>query len=72
MMFLFSLVPATLVVVLGFFVLYAAGRAAGLTRAFGRVLAVWLFAIAATVPVAGAYGTLAGICPVMETPAAGR
>lgn len=72
MLFFFSLVPATTAVVIGYFVLYAAARSHGRTRLFGRVLAVWLFVIAAAVPLAGAYGTLAGVCPAMDTAETGK
>ena len=36
----------------------------GTVQMFGRVLAIWLFIIAALFPVMGAYVTLAGLCPI--------
>jgi hypothetical protein len=61
--FFFSLLPATLAVVLGYFVLFASTRAQGAVRIFGLILATWIFVIAAALPVAGAYATYAGFSP---------
>ena len=63
MCFFFSLIPATIWVVLGYFVLFSSHKAQGGIRKFGEVLAVWVFVIAAFFPLAGAYVTLAGLCP---------
>jgi len=64
MCFFFSFIPATVWLVVGYFVLYASAKAEGGIRKFGRVLAIWTFVIAAFLPVAGAYVTLAGLCPL--------
>ena len=66
MCFFFSFVPATLWLVLGYFVLFSSAKADGGIRTFGRVLAIWIFVIAALFPVAGAYVALAGLCPIDE------
>ena len=66
MCFFLSLVPATIWVVLGYFVLFSSYRTHGPIQMFGQVLAVWVFIIAAFFPVAGAYVTLAGLCPSIE------
>jgi hypothetical protein len=58
MCFFFS--PATICLTIGYFVLFAASKA----DVFGWVLAIWLFVIAAFIPIAGAYVTLAGLCPM--------
>jgi hypothetical protein len=63
MFFFFSLVPATLAVVLGYFILFASTRAQGGVRTFGQILAVWVFILAALFPLAGAYATYAGFSP---------
>lgn len=74
----FSLVPATLPLVLGYFVLFCATRSQGAATTFGRVLAIWLFALAALFPMAGAYVAFAGLSPLdaamqrMESMHAGR
>jgi hypothetical protein len=68
MCFFFSLIPATILVVIGYFVLYTSARADGRIGAFGRVLAVWIFVIAMFPPMAGAYVTLSGLCPIMFWP----
>jgi ABC-type cobalamin transport system permease subunit len=64
MCFFFSLIPATVWLIIGFFVLFASTKAEGSLRKFGKVLAIWSFVIAALFPLAGAYVTLAGICPM--------
>jgi len=64
MLFLTSLIPATIWVVLGYLVLFASTRAQGVVKEFGRILAVWVFLIAALFPVAGAYATFAGFDPM--------
>ena len=66
MCFFFSLIPATILVVVGYFVLFSSARAQDRIRLFGRVLAVWIFVIALMPPLAGAYVTLAGLCPMTE------
>lgn len=67
MFFVASLIPATIFVVIGYFVLYASARLEGRVRTVGRVLAVWIFVLAALPPVAGAYATMTGECPFAET-----
>jgi hypothetical protein len=64
MCFFFSFMPATMCVTLGYFVLFAASKADDGIKTFGRILAIWLFVIAAFIPIAGAYVTLAGLCPI--------
>ena len=46
MCFLFSLLPATFWVVIGYFVLFSSAKAGDGIRTFGRVLAIWIFVIA--------------------------
>ncbi len=64
MCFFFSLIPATIFAVVGYFVLFSSAKAQGGIRFFGQVLAVWIFVIALIPPLAGAYLTLAGLCPM--------
>ena len=64
MCFLFSLIPATLWVILGYFVLFSSTKSQGRVQVFGRILAVWVFMLAAFFPIIGAYVTLAGFCPL--------
>ena len=63
MLFFFSLLPATLAVVLGYFVLFSSARSQGGLKTFGQILAVWIFVLAALLPLAGAYATYAGFSP---------
>jgi len=67
MCFFFSLIPATIWVVLGYFILYSSTKTQGTVQRFGYFLAIWVFIVAALLPVIGAYVTLAGLCPSMET-----
>ena len=66
MCFFFSLIPATFFVTLGFFVLFASHKAVGGIKVFGIVLAIWIFLIALFPPIAGAYVTLSGQCPMEQ------
>jgi hypothetical protein len=67
MCFAFSLIPATIWVVLGYFVLYSSTKTQGTEQRFGHFLAIWVFVVAAFFPVMGAYVTLTGLCPSIET-----
>ena len=60
MYILFSLIPATFLVVLGYFVLFLSTKTNGARKTFGQILAIWIFILAAIPPVAGAYATYAG------------
>jgi hypothetical protein len=67
MCFFFSFIPATIWVVLGYFILYSSTKAQGTVQRFGYFLAIWVFVVAAFFPVTGAYVTLTGLCPSIET-----
>ncbi len=70
MCFFFSLIPATVWAVIGFFVLYVSTKAEGGLSKFGQVLGPWSLILAALFPLVGAIVTLAGLCPIgamMET-----
>ena len=61
-MYLFvSLIPASLLVILGYFILFSSTKTQGGTKTFGQVLAVWVLVLAALLPMAGAYATFAGV-----------
>lgn len=64
MCFIFSLLPATVFTVLGYFVLYCATRSQGGVSTFGKVLAVWVFILAVFFPLMGTYVSIAGVCPM--------
>ena len=66
MCFFFSFMPATFWAVVGYFVLFSSSKADGGIRTFGRILAIWIFVIAAFIPIAAAYVTLAGLCPIED------
>ena len=64
MCFIVSFVPATFWAIVGYFVLFSSTRAEGRVGKLGQVLAAWTFVLAALIPVAGAYVTFAGMCPI--------
>ena len=66
MCFFLSFMPATFWAVIGYFVLFSSTKAEGGVRTFGHILSVWIFLIAAFIPLAGAYVALAGLCPIEE------
>lgn len=64
MCFFISLLPATVWVVIGYFILFSSTKTEGNVQKFGRGLAVWVFIIASFFPIMGAYMTLSGLCPL--------
>lgn len=61
MYFFFSLIPATIGVIVGFFILFTSTKAQGAMQLFGRVVAIWVLILAALFPLAGGYATFAGL-----------
>ena len=66
MCFIFSLIPATIFAVIGYFVLFSSTKAEGAVQKFGQILAVWVFIVALFFPIMGSYVTLSGLCPIEE------
>lgn len=64
MCFFFSFLPATIWLVLGYFIMFSSTKADGKIRTFGRLLAIWVFVIAAFIPMMAAYITLNDLCPL--------
>jgi len=64
MCFFFSFLPATVWLIIGYFVMFSASKTEGNMRTFGRLLAIWVFVIAALIPVMAAYVTLNDLCPL--------
>jgi hypothetical protein len=61
MYFFFSLIPATLAVVLAYFILFSSGKTEGAVKTLGRILAAWVFVLAVAMPIAGGYATYADL-----------
>jgi hypothetical protein len=61
MVALFSLIPATAFLVIGYFVLYASARTEGALKPFGRYLAIWLFILAGLVVLGGLLAPVIGM-----------
>ena len=66
MCFLMSLVPATFWVTIGYFVLFASSKAQNGVSTFDQILAIWIFVLALIPPIAGAYITWSGLCPIEQ------
>jgi hypothetical protein len=64
MCFFFSFLPATIWVVLGYFILFSATKSQGRIQTFGRILAIWVFVVAGFIPLMAAFVTIAGLCPI--------
>ena len=64
MCFFFSFLPATIWLVLGYFIMFSTTKADGKIRTFGRLLAIWVFVIAAFIPMMAVYLTLNDLCPL--------
>ena len=64
MCFIFSLIPATIFTVIGYFVFFSSTKTEGAGQKFGQVLAVWVFIVALFFPMMGLYVTLSGLCPI--------
>ena len=64
MCFFFSFFPATIWLVIGYFIMFSSTKADGRMRTFGRLLAIWVFVIAAFIPLMAAYVTLNDLCPL--------
>lgn len=64
MCFFFSFLPATVWVVIGYFILYSSTKAEGFVKTLGQWLAVWAFIISGFILIAGAYVTMTGLCPI--------
>lgn len=61
MLLLFSLVPATTLSVIGFFVLFTSTRAEGALRRFGQYLAIWHLFLAGVLVLGGLLAPIVGI-----------
>jgi hypothetical protein len=66
MCFIFSLIPATIWAVIGYFVLFSSTKATGAVHTFGRGLAIWIFILALFFPIMGAYVTALDLCPMEQ------
>ena len=66
MCFIFSLIPATIYVTIGYFVLFSSSKVDGLLQKFGQILAIWIFIVALFFPICGAYASLSGKCPISK------
>ncbi len=66
MCFFFSFMPATVWLVIGYFILFASTRAEGAVGTLGRVLSIWAFLLSLLIVLAGVYVTWTGLCPMAE------
>jgi len=61
MLFLFSLLPGTILLVVGYFVLFASSRAEGGVKRFGQYLAVWIFFLVTVLVLGGLLASALGM-----------
>ena len=61
MIFAFSLIPATVLAIVGYFVLYASTRAEGAIRRFGQYLGGWILFLAGASVLYGLLASTFGI-----------
>ena len=66
MCFFFSLIPATFWLVVGYAVLFMSSKADAQVRSIGRVIAIWVFVIAALFPIIGLVVTVTDLCPIAD------
>ena len=66
MCFFFSLFPATIWLIIGYFVLFCSTKTEGGIQKFGWILSTWVFVIAALIPLMGLFVTFSGLCPMTE------
>jgi hypothetical protein len=64
MLFFISLIPATIFLIIGYFVLFSSTRAEGGVKRFGNILATWIFVLAGGVVVGGLAAPALGINPI--------
>lgn len=55
MIYLLALIPATMLTIAGYFVIYLSLRSEGALRAFGRYLSFWAFTLAALIILAAVF-----------------
>ena len=66
MCFFISLIPATFWLVVGYIVLYISSKSDGQVQKFGRILTIWVFVIAAIIPILGLVVSFSDLCPFAD------
>jgi hypothetical protein len=61
MSFLISLLPATIFVVIGYFVIYSSAKSEGGVKRFGQILGAWLLFLGAATVLGGTLGPMFGL-----------
>lgn len=61
-----SLIPATILTTIGYFVLFSSAKAERAVSKFGKILAIWIFIVALIPIIMGIYLTISGLCPCEE------
>ncbi len=63
MCFFISFLPATVFIIVGYFVLFSSNKTEGPVRRFGQILSIWVFIVALFFPTMVAIVILSGRCP---------
>lgn len=66
MCFFFSLLPATMLTIIGYFVLFSSTKVEGGIQLFGKTLAIWVFFVAFAIVLMATIVTFSGFCPISE------
>ena len=61
MSFLVSLLPATIFVVIGYFVIYSSAKSEGGVKRFGQILGAWLLFLGGVTVIGGTLGPMFGL-----------
>jgi heme A synthase len=74
MIYFLALLPATVLTIAGYFVLYLSNRSEGTFRTFGKYLGIWAFTLAALVILGAIFAAARGRhhCPMWEREMYGR
>lgn len=61
MVFIISLLPATIFIVIGYFVIFSSTKGEGAVKRLGQYLAGWLFFLAGVTVLGGVLGAIVGV-----------
>ena len=64
--FLCGLIPATIFIVVGYFILFSSIKAEGAIKRFGQILAIWVFIIALLSLISCVYMFQTGKCAMFK------
>jgi hypothetical protein len=66
--FLWGLIPATIFIVVGYFILFSSIKAEGAIKRFGQILAIWVFIVALFSLICSSYMCQTWKCQTWQCP----